>query len=129
MLNKLVIKNAAFYAYHGVLAEEKKLGGRYEVDAELFTSFLKASAGDNIEDTLDYSMVYSDISRHVTGKSYNLIETLAVRIALDLLKRYERLEKVSVTVRKYNVPIDGKIDHVEAVVSIDRSELNGIENE
>lgn len=129
MLNKLVIKNAAFYAYHGVLEEEKKLGGRYEVDTELFTSFLKASSGDNIEDTIDYSMVYSDISRHVTGHSYNLIETLAMRIALDLLQRYERLERVSVTVRKFSVPIDGKIDHVEAVVSIDRSELNGMENE
>ena len=34
-MDKIILKNMAFYAYHGVLAEEKVLGQKFYLDAEL----------------------------------------------------------------------------------------------
>ena len=34
-LNVIRIKNATFYAYHGVMADEQNLGGKFEVDVEM----------------------------------------------------------------------------------------------
>ena len=35
-LTKLGIQNAQYYAYHGVKKEERKLGGKYEVDLDMW---------------------------------------------------------------------------------------------
>ena len=35
-MDKMVLKNMVFYGYHGVAEPEMILGGKFEVDVELF---------------------------------------------------------------------------------------------
>jgi dihydroneopterin aldolase len=45
---KLTIKNLEFYAFHGVKEEEKKLGGRYQLDLDLYYDASEAIASDKL---------------------------------------------------------------------------------
>ena len=44
--------NAVFYARHGVHEEERQLGGRYEVDAELVFDSTEAATTDDLSKTI-----------------------------------------------------------------------------
>jgi len=122
MTNVVRIKNALFYAYHGALKEEQKIGGRFEANVDLYFDFSDAAATDELSKTINYANVYKYINKVIHEKKYYLIETLATIIADNLLKHYPQLEKVNVKVRKNNVPVGGIIEHVEAEVEKNKSE-------
>jgi dihydroneopterin aldolase len=46
-----------------------------------------------------------------------------MKITDELLKKYDAIQKVAVRVRKNNPPLGGVVDHVEAEVIKERSEL------
>ncbi|MEJ2495186.1 MAG: dihydroneopterin aldolase, partial [Ignavibacteriaceae bacterium] len=56
-------------------------------------------------------------------QKYYLIEALANKIADELLKKFERINKVVVKIRKNNPPLGGVVDCVEVEVEKERSEL------
>ncbi len=116
MTNIIRIKNATFYAYHGVMKEEQHIGGKFEADVDIYTDFREAAEKDNLKYTINYDEVYHFIENIVHSKKYYLIETIATVIADELLKQYPKIHKINVRVRKNNVPVGGLIDHVEAEV-------------
>ena len=74
---RLSIKGAQFYAYHGVKAEEKDLGGRYEVDLDLWYDATQAIQSDSVAFALNYEEAMNSIEESFADESYNLIETVA----------------------------------------------------
>ena len=124
MINVIRIKNATFYGYHGVSTQEQNAGGKFEADIDIYTNFSEAAAEDNIEKSVDYYEVYSFLNKIALRQKYYLIEALAVKIADELLKNFNRIDKVAVRVRKNNPPLGGVADCVEAEVVFDRTELN-----
>lgn len=57
-MDKIEIKDACIFGYHGVLPEEKRLGQRFVMDITMFCDLSKAGQTDNLNDTVDYSQVY-----------------------------------------------------------------------
>ena len=45
------IKNASFYAYHGVATDEQNLGGKFEVDVEIRSDLSAAIEIDSLKRT------------------------------------------------------------------------------
>lgn len=123
MLNIIRIKNATFYGYHGVLSEEQTVGGKFEADVDLYTDFSKAAQDDNLTETIDYHKVYKFIFRLALEEKYYLIETLATKIANELLMNFKGVQKVCVRVRKNSPPLGGVVDCVEVEVIKEREEL------
>ena len=124
MINIIKIKNANFYGYHGVSDEEQYVGGKFEADIDIYTDFSEAAAGDDLNQTVDYYKVYSFLNQFTVKRKYYLIEALAVEIANELLKKFDKILKVAVRVRKNNPPLGGVVDCVEAEVIMERKELN-----
>jgi len=124
MVNIIRIKNATFYGYHGVSNEEQYVGGKFEADIDIYTDFSNAADADDLNKTVDYYKVYSFLNQFTVNQKYYLIEALAVEIAEELLKQFERINKVAVRVRKNNPPLGGVVDCVEAEVIKDRNEIN-----
>ena len=122
MQNVVRIKNAVFYAYHGALKEEQHIGGKFEADVDMYFNFTEAAANDDLSKTINYDEVYKFINKVIHEKKYYLIETLAAKIADNLLSTYSILDKIIVKVRKNNVPVGGIIEHVEAEVEKSRNE-------
>ncbi|MDX1532204.1 MAG: dihydroneopterin aldolase [Rhodothermales bacterium] len=107
--------NAVFYAHHGVMQEEHRIGGRYEVDVAMDLDFRAAAADDDLGRTVDYERVYEVVRGLVTGNRFYLIEKLAFRIGERVLEAFPVVEHVEVTVRKANPPVGGPCDRAEAV--------------
>ena len=123
MINVIRIKNATFYGYHGVSNEEQNVGGKFEADIDIFTDFSEAANNDDLSKTVDYYKVYSFLNQYTVKQKYYLIESLAVEIADELLKRFEKIIKIAVRVRKNNPPLGGVVDCVEAEVIKERKEI------
>jgi len=106
-MDKIFLKNMEFFAYHGVLDEERISGQKFQIDVEMVVDFNEAIASDNVFDTVDYSKVYEDVKEIVTNRRYKLIETLAERIVSVIFSKYEGVSQVIVRIRKPEVTFEG----------------------
>ncbi len=109
------LNNAVFYAHHGVMKEEHRVGGRYEVDIAMEVDFEDAAKEDDLKKTVDYERVYSEAREIITGNTFYLIERLAFLIASRILSKEPASLSVEVAVRKANPPVGGPCDYAEAI--------------
>ncbi|ACF12728.1 dihydroneopterin aldolase [Chloroherpeton thalassium ATCC 35110] len=107
------LKNAIFYAHHGVSEAESEVGNRYAVDAELYLDLSQSGQTDDLSHTIDYGTVYSRIKDMVLSSRFSLLESIAHRLAASLMAEFTQLESVRIFVRKYNPPIGGICDYAE----------------
>jgi dihydroneopterin aldolase len=115
--NKLELKGLEFFAYHGALPEEAKLGQRFSVDVVLELDSGMRFEGDAVELTVNYAEVYALVEAVFTGKRYALIEAVAEAIAEGVLADFERVVEVAVTVRKPAVPVSCICEYFSAEVT------------
>jgi len=124
MQNIIRIRKATFYGYHGVRSEEQSVGGKFEADVDIYTDFTDAAHEDSLAKTIDYHKVYSFMYHLALDQKYYLIESLASKIADEMLMKFERINKIAVRVRKNNPPLGGVVDCVEVEIIKDRTEIN-----
>ena len=84
----------------GVSYEERAAPQRLTVSISLWPSNEARDLADNIEKTVNYSGVANETKQFVRNQSFNLIETMADRLAMHLLKTFPT-QKVTVELRKF----------------------------
>lgn len=72
----------------GIYGWERKTRQTVVLDIEMGTDIRKASASDNVEDTLNYKTVAERLFEFVGGSEFELIETLAEQISDILLNEF-----------------------------------------
>ena len=114
---RIYLNEVVFFGYHGLYADEKKLGNTYKVDVHIdFTP--KVSIINQIDQTIDYVHVYALVKKRMEIPT-PLLETLVANIAEDILVEQPIADKVFVKITKVIMPIpqfDGN-----ASVSIEKS--------
>ena len=110
-MDRIIITGIRELGIHGVLAEEQTRPQPFEVDIELSVDTSRAGESDALEHTVDYAAVAESVSRVVRSERYQLLERLATRIA-EVCCADDRVETVSVTVRKLHAPVGVMVDHV-----------------
>jgi len=110
-MSKIKIEGMQFYAYHGCFEEEKIVGTHFIVDCNLGVDVREAAKTDNLTQTINYQEVYSLIAKEMEIPS-SLLENVAYRILKSLHTRFPMLKKSSVSVKKMNPPLGGKIESV-----------------
>ena len=103
---QIMLRGLTFFAFHGVLLEERQQGNRFVVDLVLEADISRAVCTDNLDDTVNYAEVYEVVRREMAVPS-QLLEHVCGRIAEALLATFDALQRVSVCVVKKNPPIDG----------------------
>lgn len=98
-LDKIIIEGLEASCIVGVLDDERLNKQPIIIDAELSVDLSKASASDDIKDTLDYFSVYKNILMLAENSDFYLIEKLAQAIADECLRSSE-VEEVRVKVKK-----------------------------
>ena len=117
MADRIILKGIQFYGYHGVPEAEQATGHRYEVDLVMETEVAAAAAADEVALTVDYGAVAQEVLALGTGRQFRLIETLATRIAEQILASQPRVEAVTVRVKKLQPPIPGVVEYAAVEVS------------
>ncbi|WP_454117821.1 dihydroneopterin aldolase [Microbacterium lacticum] len=102
--DEITLTGVRAFGHHGVYADERARGQDFVVDATLHVRTARAAASDDVADTIHYGEAAERIAEIVAGEPVNLLETLAERIADDLLGR-GAVERVAVTVHKPQAPI------------------------
>ncbi len=114
-MDRIVLSGLEFFARHGVFNEEAVLGGRFLVDIEMFVALENVV---NLDDTVNYASVFEAVKLETTEQRHALIETLANRIAAQILHDHALVERVIVRVHKPHAPIAGVFRDV--FVEVDR---------
>lgn len=116
MSDRILLEGMAFYGYHGVNPQEQAEGQIFTVDVAVETDIHKAGHTDDLADTLDYRDLYTRIREVVTGGRYRLLEAVAEAVAHRILE-LERVQGVSVCVRKPHVSLGGPLQHAAVEVT------------
>jgi dihydroneopterin aldolase len=83
----------------GIYDWERETPQTVSIDLELATDVARAAASDRIEDALDYKSIAKRLIAFVGASRYQLVETLAERIAALLRDEFD-VRWVRVTVNK-----------------------------
>lgn len=111
-MDTMTLNGMKFYGYHGVFAEENKLGQQFWVDLELRLDLEKAAQTDDLNESINYAELHALTKKIVEGPPCKLIEALAGRIASALLQTYTGIHELTVRVTKPNPPFDIHFDGV-----------------
>lgn len=104
-MGQIRIDNLEIFANHGVLSEENVLGQKFIISTVLDLDIAEAAREDNIEKSVNYADVCQTIERYNKENRYNLIESVADALAIELLKEFPLLKAAQIEVKKPNPPI------------------------
>ena len=113
------VKGIKAYGKHGVYTQEKKEEQLFLVDVKAILKDTKKATGnieeDLLEETINYETIVRTVIELVKEESFNLIETLALKI-VDALKS-PKLQEILVTVHKPNTILNQSTDDISITAS------------
>jgi len=113
MADHVFVQGLVLHGFHGVHAEETRLGQKFVLDIDCQVDIADAVAGDDYAQAVCYGGL-CDVAVAISAQPCKLIETLASRIADAVLARYPTVSQVAVTVQKPSAPLPHPLRHVGA---------------
>lgn len=107
-MSKIFLEDVKIYAHHGVLPEENIIGTYYIVNAELHTDLWKASASDDLHDTISYADINEIIHTEMKTKS-KLLEHVAGRIISKIHGNFPQIDYIKIRITKTSPPMQGEM--------------------
>ena len=107
MIGKVALEGLEFHAFHGVYPHERESGNWFEVDIVVESDFSMASANDDLQGTVNYETLFKIVKEEMHQPS-KLLETVAEKIARDVLQKIPEALSVELRISKLNPPIGGK---------------------
>lgn len=121
MTDRVFVSNLCLFGHHGVMPEETRLGQRFFLDIDCRVDLEEAVRDDDYGKAVCYGRL-CDVAAEVSDSGpFRLIETLAERIAVAILARFDRVAEVRVEVRKPSAPIAARLDHAGVEITRRRS--------
>lgn len=120
VVDEITLTGVRAFGYHGVYEDERREGQEFVVDTTLYVATARAAASDDVADTIHYGELAERIVALVAGEPVNLLETLAARIADDILER-DLVRGVAVTVHKPHAPIAVPFADVSVTIRRERT--------
>jgi dihydroneopterin aldolase len=120
----VALHGAEFFSRHGFYPEEQLLGCNFLVDIAVGFIPVGDLNEDNLANTVNYEQLYT-ITQQQMQQPKKLIETLAQAIIDDIKKQYAFIETATVTIKKLNPPMRGRVAHSGVSITYNKAE-NGI---
>jgi len=109
-LNTFVrLEKLRFRAFHGVLEQERMVGGEFVVTLCIGYPWQAAMTSDDVADTLDYAAVYRLVEREMAVPS-RLLEHVAGRIVDALLRDFPLISSIDLWLTKVTPPMGADCD-------------------
>ena len=121
-LLEISLKDLHFYAYHGVLPQERVVGGRFTMQIHLMVQpSLEAILQDNLEGTVSYAEVYA-LAKEVMAHPSQLLEHVAARMLQTIMAHFPQVVRATVEVQKDNPPMGAALRGCSVRLSVSRAE-------
>jgi dihydroneopterin aldolase len=105
------LKGLQFYAYHGVLPQERQTGSYFYINLSIKTDFSQASQTDNLEGTISYADIFEAIKSEMNIPS-SLLEHVCERISKRLFNDFPTIEEINIELNKENPPMGACVKSV-----------------
>ncbi len=105
-MNRVELVDMEFFAHHGCFSEEQIIGNKFIVNFWAEADLSKPAQTDNIEDALNYQLVYNIISKEMKQTSH-LLEHVAGRILTAVKAEFPYITAAQVKIDKLNPPLGG----------------------
>ena len=115
----IYLRNVRLYAFHGVMPQERVVGGEYVVNLDVKAKVAEAIQSDRVEDTIDFAVMHDIVVREMAIPS-QLLEHVAGRIGNALLETFTRIEEVEVDICKVTPPFGGDCDGAGVKLQLNR---------
>ena len=116
MKTSIKLTDMQFYAYHGVIEQETKVGNNYVVNICMTSDLLRACETDNVDDTISYAVVFNLVKTEMEQPS-KLLEHVAMRIYKSIKSTFPQITTLEVRSAKKNPPIRGDVKCAEVTIS------------
>jgi len=100
----IFIRDLRLYAYHGVMAQERRVGGWYTLSLRVHYNIICAMESDEVSDTVNYAELFEMVKAEMSIPS-NLLEHVAGRIAKAVFNAYPDVTAIDLTIVKDNPPM------------------------
>ena len=102
-----------------LLKEEALIGSLYRVDLWVVMDLTQSALTDDLTDTVDYVHLNHIVKEEMAVRS-NLLEQVAKRINLRVLRELNQADEIKVKVAKINPPIGGDVQSVSIAMTSKR---------
>lgn len=103
--DRIILRDLGFYGFHGLFAEEERLGQRFFVDLECGVDLTAPGETDAIGHTVSYADIYDVVKATFEAKRTRLIEALGQNIVTALFERFDDINWIIIRIRKPEAPI------------------------
>ena len=104
-MDQIKIQELEVFANHGVFPEENALGQKFVISAVLYTDTRPAGQTDDLTLSVHYGEVSQRIREFVEGNTWKLLETVAEKLAFELLVCFPKVRKIRLEIRKPWAPV------------------------
>lgn len=113
----IVIDNIRMYAFHGVMEQERTVGGWFTLSLRVHYNISHAMETDSVDDTINYAELLDTVKQEMSVPS-RLVEHVAGRICRAIADRFPQAGRIELKMMKDNPPMgaDCKGAGVELVV-------------
>jgi dihydroneopterin aldolase len=116
-MDHIRLKDIIVYGYYGATGPERQIGQRLFMDLDLELDLSKPAETDSIHDTVSYEEVYLTAQHVAGGRRCQLIEHLGAQVIEGILQRFPTVQRVSVSLRKMNLPFPNTCREAEVLIS------------
>ena len=103
--DRIILRDLGFYGYHGVFAEEAKLGQRFFIDVELGVDLAIPAATDRLSTGISYADIYDVVKAGFEGRRMKLLEAVAQNIVDEIFEAFQTVDWIIIRIRKPEAPI------------------------
>lgn len=118
-LSYICIRRLRLYAFHGVMEQERRVGGWYVLDLRVKVDVSEAMRSDCVDDTLSYADLLS-VVRQEMGVPSALLEHVAARIGQAVFSRFPQAQAIELKLTKENPPMGADCDGAGVEIYLNR---------
>ncbi len=98
------LRQVRFHAFHGVMPQERQVGGDFVLDLKVGYPLERAMQTDEVADTLNYAALYELVAREMQQPS-KLLEHVAGRMAEAISQAFPQVTSIDLVLTKQNPPM------------------------
>lgn len=111
-----MLKEMAFFAYHGLYASEREQGNMFWLTVKAIRELPDDTEFDHIDSTTDYEKIYKLVVPHMYTPE-DLLEQVLVKMARSIRGAFKDLSALELTLKKNQPPMGKEVKASEVTLS------------
>ena len=111
------LRNVRFHAFHGVMPQERQVGGDFLLSLRVGYPIDKAMESDDVADTLNYATLF-DLAKREMDIPSQLLEHVAGRIAKAITTAFPEVTSIDLELTKQNPPMGADCEGAGVVLKL-----------